>query len=529
MPNNNLPAQGERLTEEQVNQVLNAWDFLEFSKAYRGSYYNAYYTPDIVNQQMKNINMNPVDADLSQLEKALSTPKSSEDILRHYAEGIEVKNMFYKRLLRYFSDMASFNLTFDPINVTKDSEFTSPQFKKDLAVLDNFCSKFNFKEEFATVLRQLLRQGVFYCVLREDCGKYTLQELPADFCKITGRFAHGLLFDFDMYWFIGNYGVDIEMYPKVFKKMYNDIYRKISNPYDPSGSVNKRSSTFVYWHQCSPKDGFWAWKISPEVATIVPYFSALFPSLSYDSVLRGLQMDKYFIEASKLLVGIIGFNKEAKSGQVQNQINMTPDMLGKFLGVARQGLSKQIGLVALPMDSIETVEFDSDNNNVITDNTETISKQGLASATALFSDGKLNSHQSKLASAVDSNFINALYPMFADFVEYFVNSQTKKYKFKIRFSDMNIPDDKTERMNKFKTFASMGIVDIQLASRAFDMTPFEFNRSLMLTKTFGFQDKLMSLLSLNNQSGEVGRPAKPDSDNDSTQASIARGSNELKS
>ena len=153
MPNNNLPAQGERLTEEQVNQVLNAWDFLEFSKAYRGSYYNAYYTPDIVNQQMKNINMNPVDADLSQLEKALSTPKSSEDILRHYAEGIEVKNMFYKRLLRYFSDMASFNLTFDPINVTKDSEFTSPQFKKDLAVLDNFCSivrtsviyQYNFK------------------------------------------------------------------------------------------------------------------------------------------------------------------------------------------------------------------------------------------------------------------------------------------------------------------------------------------------------------------------------------------------
>ena len=524
----------ESLSEKEVNDVLNAWNFLEFENSYKSTYYNTYFTPDIVNQQMKNINMNPVEATINGIEQALNNPKDSEFILRAYSEDIELKNMYYKRLIRYFSDMACFNLTFDPINIEKESDYNSKEFKNDLKVLDDFCSKFDFKEEFQTVFRQMLRQGVYYCILRDNGDKYTLQELPSNFCKITGRFPYGLLFDFDMNWFIGNYGIDINMYPKIFKKMYRDVFRSNKNLYDPSNPIDKRNSSFVYWHQCSPEDGFWAWKISPEIANIVPYFSALFPDMSYQPIVRGLQNDKYFIEASKLLVGIIGFNKDAKSGQVANQINMTPDMLGKFLGVARKGLNKQIGLVALPVEEIKAVEFDTDNDNIVTDYTSNISKQSIAASTTLMSDEKLNSHQSKLASAIDINFVLSIYPMFENFVEFFVNSKTSRFKFKVKFHDVNVPDDKSERQTRFRELASMGIVDIQQASRVCDMNPFEFSRSLSLTKAMGLQDKLTSLISLNNQSAQEniaakrGRPKIDSPDNDNTEASQARGSNELK-
>lgn len=553
----------KQLTENEVQQVLNAWDFLEFSNSYKRTYgASTYFTPDMVNQQMKNINMNPMQATMEGLEKALNNPKDSEQILRGYAESAENQSIYYKRLLRYFPDMASFNLTFDPINIEKESELNSKEFKEDLKVLDDFCSRFNFKEEFQMVFRQMLRQGIYYGILRQDGEKYTLQELPADYCQITGRFSHGLLFDFNMYWFLGNYGVDLNMYPKIFRKMLRSTFTKknMIKGYNPAMEVDKRDSSFVYWHQCSPIDGFWAFKMSPEIATIIPYYSALFPELSLIPVIRGLQNDKYFIEASKLLVGIIGFNKEAKSGQVANQINITPDMLGKFLGVARQGLSKQIGLVALPVEDIKTAEFDTSDKNIETDYIKNISKQSVASSEAIFTDEKLNSHQSKLASAVDANVVKSVYPMFANFVEYFVNMKTSKYKFKIKFNDVDIPDDKTDRMSKFRDMANMGMVDVQLAARIFDMNPFEFSRSLSLTKTLGIDKKIMSLANMmnnntpikieesssssstitstrsnsnsNNESGlrlgRRGRPPKPDSDNDNTIASIDRGSNELK-
>ena len=121
------------LTEEQVNQVLNAWDFLEFSNSYRSSYYNrGLLTPDAVNAQMKNITMNPMEATLDGIEKALANPKSSEDILMSYSESLENQNMYYKRMLRYLPDMACFNLVFDPINAYTDEDMNSKEMKEDL-------------------------------------------------------------------------------------------------------------------------------------------------------------------------------------------------------------------------------------------------------------------------------------------------------------------------------------------------------------------------------------------------------------
>ena len=519
-----------KLTEQEVNNVLNAWDFLEFSRTYRDTYFNVYNTPDTINRQMQNINMNPIDATVKEIEKALDNPKNSEQILRNYAMSLENNNMYYKRLIRYYSDLPAFNMTFDCINIENSNNYNSKEFKDDLKVVEDFSYKFNYKEQFAMVLRQLLRQGVFYSVLRDEGSKYVLQELPANFSKITGKFDYGLLFDFDFNWFIANYGVDINMYPKVFKKMYREVFNNISKRYNPAKNIDYRNTSFAYWHQCSPKDGFWAWKISPEITTLIPYFAPLFPDISLQPVVRGLQEDKYFIEASKLLVGIIGFNKDNKSGNVANQINMTPDMLGKFLGVARQGLNKQIGLVALPVDDIKAVQFDTSSTNSLTDYITNITKQSTASSDVLLSDSKLSVHQSKLASAVDNNFIRDTYIMFANFVEYHINNRTKKYKFKIKFNDFNTPDDFSQRKDLLDVYNSKGATNWELMARLNDKNVFEYKRQVEMENMM-FKDitsSFVPLINLYTQTDNVGgRPTEENPENENTVASQERESNEL--
>lgn len=542
----------ERLTEQEVNNVLNAFDFLSFSSGYRDTYYGynpnatGYFTPDLINQQMQNINMNPVETTVDNIINALKNPKTNEEILREYSMALELQNMYYKRLLHYLSDMPCFNITFDCVNIEKDSEYTSKNFKNDLKVIDDFLNRFDAKEEFKTVLRQILRQGVYYCVFRDDGIKYTLQELPANFCKITGRHAYGILFDFDMQYFISQAGVDINMFPNVFKRMLRSVYRQNEKDYDPAQKVDKRHSSFIYWRQCNPADGFWAFKTNPELATLLPYFAPLFPEVALVPVVRKLQEDKYFIAASKMLVGILGFNKDTKSGQTANQINITPEVLGKFLGVARQGLSRQIGLTALPVDKVEKVEFDTDQQNLETAQTETIAKQSVAESSVLFHQDKLSVHESKLAAAVDANIVKTMYPMFANFIEYFVNRRTKHYKFKFEFHDVDIPDDKEARKAMVKDNASIGIVDFQDVARMCNMNVFQLKRRLHLSKSMGFDKEISDLLipnlhfgqqklggntglstsSINN--GKVGRPSKPNSDNENTIASYERSSNEIK-
>ena len=176
-------------------------------------------------------------------------------------------------------------------------------------------------------------------------------------------------------------------------------------------------------------------------------------------------------------------------------------------------------------------------------------KQSVASSDPMYSSQKLNSHQSKLASAIDMNVVDALYPMFADFMEYQINKRTKKYKFRIRFQDMNVPDQKAERKNTWDVFSKVGLVDLQLAARCNDKNMFEYMRSLQLTSSLGVDKFSTFLMPKDDTSNDtttkttkkknpleqksVGRPSNestndPTKDNDSTEASIARGSNDLK-
>lgn len=533
----------EQITEQQVNQVLNAMEYFDFAD-YARNYYNAsnlYLTPDIVNQQMKNVGWNQVNLDVEQLEKALKNAKASENILADYAATLEVTDMMFKRLTSYYPNMAAFNLTFDAYATDGNAKFTSKQYKADQKKLEEFLYKFDYKEEFSRVIRQMFRNGVCYVVLRRDGDKYTLQELPKEFCKITGRFSEGYLFDFNMMWFLNNYGVDINMYPRVFKSMLDKVMIRNKNAYDPAKRLNDRKTGFVYWEQTSPVNGFWCFKLEPELATILPYYAGLMPTAIYQPVIRGLQRDKYFIQASKMLVGILGFNKEQKSGQVTNNVNMTPEVLGKFLGVARQGLDKQIKLAALPVDDVKTVDFEVSATNVDMDYSSSVVKQAVASSDVLFGTEKLNSHQSKLASAIDCNVVKKLYPMFENFMSFYVNRLTTDYKFKIKFNDMNVPDQLAERKSVWETETKLGLVDLQLLARCNDMDVFELTRALKISQAFGI-DKFITpigqLVSGGTQSatssnptglgGKVGRPAKEDSDNENTEASWARGSNDLK-
>ena len=541
----------EKISEQQVQDVLKVWDFMEFSNSYRQAYYDggSFATPDTINQQMQDINMNPVEADATKIETALKSPKTSEQILANYAEYLELTNMNYKRMVAYFPNMMAFNLTFYPVGITKESEFKSKEFKQDMAILEDFCSRFDYRQEFSKVARQIFRTGANFVVLRDEGYRYVLQELPAYKCKITGRFDYGYLFDFNMDWFINSSGVDIDMYPRVFRRMLRSVYENFDKEYDPTKPVSRRTSTYNFWRQTSPRNGFWCFKIAPELATIVPYYSGIMSAASYQPVIKGLQKDKYFIEASKLLVGIVGMNKDAKSGQVSNQINMTPETLGKFLGVARKGLTRQIKLAALPVDDIKAVDFDVDKSDIDSEYSQTMMKQSVASSDPMYSSQKLNSHQSKLASAIDMNVVDALYPMFADFMEYQINKRTKKYKFRIRFQDMNIPDQKAERKNTWDVFSKVGLVDLQLAARCNDKNMFEYMRSLQLTSSLGVDKFSTFLMPKDDTSNDtttkttkkknpleqkpVGRPSNestndPTKDNDSTEASIARGSNDLK-
>ena len=225
------------LTEEEVTKV---WDFYQFARSLEvGNTYPSIMTPQLINQRLQDISLNPQLAEQEKLDSALKDAKNNEDYLQGVSHYFEIVSSVYKRLIEYLATMLSFDLTYTAINADKD-DYRTVAFKKSEKKLEEFLDRFDYVSNFKTAVQQMIRSEAFFCSPRFDLDKYMLQELPTgvNWTKITGRWSHGLLFSMNMYWFMQP-GVNIDMYLPFFSKAYEKVWGgQASSSYRPTISPN---------------------------------------------------------------------------------------------------------------------------------------------------------------------------------------------------------------------------------------------------------------------------------------------------
>ena len=489
---------------DEFEKILESWDFEKFATALSSIYPNI-FTPQLVNSSLKNITLNPQIATDTDIQMALDSPKDSEQELIGYGQDFELKDMLYKRQLLYLGNMLTWNIDYVCINA-EFTDYTTTEYKKDEKILREFLDKFDYKKEFTIVLRQLLRQESFYCSFRDDFEKYTLQELPQQYCLMTGRFDYGLLFDFNMYWFMQP-AVNIKEYSKQMQSRYRKVFGDKGKPlnYNSAAKLDNRKGTYVYYTQTSPEDNFWMWKMTPEIATSIPFFSAMFPDLVLRPFVRNLQKNKFIQEATKVLVSLIGFNKDNKTGNVRDAFNVSPENVGKFMNLMRQGITTAISTVPVPFEDVKSFEWKADTVNLLDQYTKTTVGASGSNAKLLYnSTEKNNIEETKNSIAIDEMVVTTLYPQFADFINYYVNRETKHYKFNVSFSGTNMPASRKKDMDNAKEMVEMGIVYPSLFSKALNTSPFNLQRKMEMAKAKGFVDSLTPIIKASQMS--AGRP-----------------------
>lgn len=498
----------EQITAEEV------WSVLDFANAVtQGAFFPNVFNPLLVNDRMKDINLNPIQATADDIDQALLKPKSNEKNLQGYSEHFELTSMIYKRMIGYLGNLLAFDLTYTPI-ATKE-EMRSKTFKKDREIMIDFLDRFDVKKEFKTIMKQLIRQEAFFGILRDDGEKYTIQELPSAYCRIDGRWDFGLLYSFDFTWFL-NSGVDIDMYPDVFKKMYAELFGE-GNDYKPSippyyrGGAN---SSFAYWMDCSPIDGFWAFKMSPEITTRIPYLSALFPDLVLQSLVRVLQKDKYVISATKILFGEVPLiQKDVKSASTKDQVAVSPELLGKFLGLVKRGLYDAFKVASAPLTNMQSFSFPLEDEDMYDNYLKTTTASSGLNSRLIFSTEKPTAVESQLSVDVDEFLVSYVYPFFEAFLNYEVNKRTKKYNFKFHFEGTEFSTNRKKRFENAMTLADKGIVLPQKISASIGMMYHDMVRQMELGIEDEFVDLLTPIISVYNMAKEdAGRPQKEVSD-----------------
>lgn len=506
------------LTEEEVNQTLEVmmealksekFDINQFSK----SYYQGAATPMMQNELMKRINIDTVAPTKSKIEEALNAPGANEDNLISFNQSLYFSSFMYKRNLEYMASLPSFDLEMTCINA-EAKDYSTSKYKNDYKIVADFLDKFDYRKEFKDITWHLLMSESYFGMYRDLGNKSTFQDWPLKYAQISGKWEYGLLYDVDMSWFLQPQ-VDINCYPDWCKKKYLEMFKdgKLKE-YKPSNKINKRTGAFGVWAQTDPADGFWCFKWNHKHNLQVPFFTAMLPEMAIIPLMRNLQVNQSMAAARKLLVSEIPYLSEKKSSSVANSLAINPDVLGKFLGLATQGLEAAIKVLALPTEDIKGVEFENTDKETYK-NFMAITSSLLSGGKVIFSsDENQNVAETNLSLNLDELLSQSIYPQFADFLNYMINKKTKKYKWRFRFVGCNDATDRERRQEEAFKYADKGVVLPNKIASSLGLNKIELERELEEAKNTGFTDKLMMMMNINTMSNNGGRPSTSSGDNE---------------
>ena len=511
----------EEITKNNTDELSeeNVWDILSFANALNGmGIYGNAYSPLLLNQRLKDLNLSPQAATEQALNDALAHPKDSENALQEFGNSFEITSQVYKRLLSYLANMLSWDMTFECINA-KPEDYSGKSYQRDKDKISEFFDKFDYRKEFSIAVGEMLRNEIFACLPRWDMkDQFCLQEIPSSptYTMITGKFDWGLLFSLNMFWFMLP-GVDLNLYPTFFKRKYNELWGGSDSKfptYNPALSpLDRGNSSWTYW-QDIPVDIGWIFKMSPALSARVPYFSGLFLDLINQNTMRSLQKNINMSTAARLIIGEVGTLKDAQA-KVKDQFSISPALLGAFLALVKSAIGDSLKTAALPLTNVQGINFPAENDLYSSYLKTSLATSGINTNLLFSSETKMNSVETQLSLNVDEELMYSLYPQFEAFLNYNVNRFTSKFKFRFHFQGTKFFNNRQQRLDAQMALSPLGIVLPQQIAASIGLNIFELERQLEESKATGFDKKLLPLVSAFQQKAggaEAGRPQKSSSE-----------------
>lgn len=167
--------------------------------------------PFLQNQRIKNLYTTAKTYNKANIAEFLANPGNSEKELRSLAWANSSAQQIYYNILRRSCDIPVYNYFVVPELLDKASEYNEDDFDNEDRLVQNWLETFNIPTTFKTIALEVKREGKSSYLLRnkfEGSGKNrrtafcTLQKMPSDWIKITGKGQLGFTISFDMMYFL---------------------------------------------------------------------------------------------------------------------------------------------------------------------------------------------------------------------------------------------------------------------------------------------------------------------------------------
>ena len=483
--------------EEKISRS-DIQDVIDFSAGLMAA--DNFYSPFLSNQLLTNLNNNPRLPSAESVKKALNDYKNSGEELQGFVEFASSFDMIFKRTLYSYANALSFDLQITCKNAYTESDYQSDEYKKDRQTVDNFLTNFDYKKEFYNVLLNVLKRDTYFTWFRKiktgNRGKmkFALQIMPQDYCMLTGYFEKGLLWSMNqLYWTLP--GVDLDSYDPSLKRTYQRALENAELNYKPSAPLNERNGSYALWADVSPLDGAWCFKWATDNFANNPFLSPYVANILRSDEIGELQYNKDLIAASGILAGEIQLYDQARSGQKANQFSIDPKTLGAFMQKVKSGLNGVAKIAAVPLTNIKYFQFEDKNPNSYTNELTTTAGIGTGISRVIYSSDKMSNAELEAALNEVYQTMKPMYAQFNNFLDFYVNQMTSKYKFKFEFVGSNYQFERDARFDKMMKMADKGLVLNSSAwASAVGMNPVTFDRMLAESKYTGWIDKYSTMM-----------------------------------
>lgn len=473
-------------------------DVLDFSAGLMAV--DGWFSPFLSNQLLTNLNNNPRLPDSERVKKALQDYKNSGADLAGYVDFARSVDMLFKRTLYSYANALSFDLQITCTNAYTAEDYNSEAYKKDRQTVDNFLTNFDYKKEFYNVLLNVLTSETYFTWFRKTKWgnrgkmKYALQLMPQDYCMLTGYFEKGLLWSMNVLYFLQP-GVDIDGFDPSLKRTYLNAIQSSDMDYRPSAPLNQRDGSYALWADVSPLSGAWCFKFSTDTFAQNPFLAPFVANVLRNNEVGDLQYDKDLLSAAGILAGEIRLFDSAKSGTQANQFAIDPKTLGAFLQKAKTGLKRQFQLAAMPLENIKFFQYEDKNPESYNNDLTTTAGLGTGISRVIYSSDRMSNAEIEAALNEVYQTMKPMYAQFNNFLDFYVNQMTSKYKFKFEFTGSNYPFERDARFDKLMKLADKGLVLNSSAwASAIGMNPVTFDRMLSESKATGWVIKYGQLV-----------------------------------
>lgn len=408
----------------------------------------------------------------------MRSPKENYQEIRKISLALYETNGLFTQIINYMSQLYTFDYFIYPNHKIEVND--SDKLKSNFRLTAEWLDKFDVKETFPHIIKDLLLEGTAFYYEVETKTKVNLRKIPYEFCKIS--YVEDGICRYSINLSMIN-SSNITLFPKEIKNAYLEY---------ASGAIKDN------WYLVGNKGV--AFTTDLDSSNGVPYFAFLIPNIKAMEKSKELSDVKDSLDNLKLIHQKIPLDKNDRP-------LFAPKVVSKFHEATKSNLPDGIAITTNPLD-ISSISFDKSYNQandlVERATKETWNNSGLSN--------QLFNNTNNSAEALRKNVIvNQI--LLKDFMGYFTIYLNSKISRRWKYSMAFLATTEMNRLDVAKAYSSfMATGGSRLQSLAsFGLEPLQALNLLELEQNVLDIDALMKPKEMSyTMSGEQGRPTNED-------------------